>query len=67
MKQRSVVLFLRLKGLSKKAIHPELVAVVQEDAVSRPSVTIFCSARRLFWAWIRKTPHHRPKMMVSMK
>jgi hypothetical protein len=34
MEQRSVVLFLRSKGLSKKAIHHEFVAVLQENAVS---------------------------------
>jgi hypothetical protein len=39
MDQRSVVLFLRLKGLSKRAIHDELVAVLQENAVSYSSVT----------------------------
>jgi carbamoylphosphate synthase small subunit len=42
MEQRSVVLFLRLKGLSKTAIHihDELVAVLQENAVSHSSATI---------------------------
>jgi hypothetical protein len=34
MEQRSIVLFLRLKGLSKMAIHYKLVAVLQENAVS---------------------------------
>jgi hypothetical protein len=34
MEQRSVILFLRLKGLSKKAIHYKLVAVLQENVVS---------------------------------
>jgi hypothetical protein len=34
MEQRSIALFLRLKDLSKKAIHHELVAVFQENAVS---------------------------------
>jgi hypothetical protein len=33
IEQRSVVLFLRLKGLSKKAIHHELVAMLEENAV----------------------------------
>jgi hypothetical protein len=42
MEQRSVVFFLRFKGLSKTAIHDELVAVLQEDAVSYLSVTRFC-------------------------
>jgi hypothetical protein len=41
MEQRSVVLFLRLKDLSKKAIYQELVAVLQENAVSYSSVTRF--------------------------
>jgi hypothetical protein len=67
MEQRSVVLFLRLKGLSKKAIRYELVAVLQENAVSCSCVTRFCSAGRLFWARMRKGPYHRPKMMASMK
>jgi hypothetical protein len=49
MEQRSVALFLRLKGLSKKAIHHELVAVLQENAVSYSSVTRFYSAGKLFW------------------
>jgi carbamoylphosphate synthase small subunit len=39
MDQRSVVLFLRLKGLSEKVIHHELVAVLQENAVSYLSMT----------------------------
>jgi hypothetical protein len=39
--------------------------VPRENAVSYSNVTN--SARRLFWAWIRKTPHHRPKMTASMK
>jgi hypothetical protein len=50
MEQRSVVIFLRLKSLSKKAIHHDLVAVLQENAVSYSSVTRFYSAERLFWA-----------------
>jgi hypothetical protein len=50
MKQRSVVLFLQLNGLSKKSIHNELVVVLQENAISYSSVTRFYSARRLDWA-----------------
>jgi hypothetical protein len=50
MEQRRVVLCLRLKAFSKKAIHHELVAVLQENAVSYSSVTRFDSAWRLFWA-----------------
>jgi hypothetical protein len=42
MEQGIVVLFLRLKGLSKKAIHRELVAVLQGNAVFYSSVTRFC-------------------------
>jgi hypothetical protein len=38
MGQRSAVLFLRLKGLSKKAIHRELVAMLQKNDVSYSSV-----------------------------
>jgi hypothetical protein len=34
MEQKTVVSFLRLEGLSKKAIHHELVVVLQENAVS---------------------------------
>jgi hypothetical protein len=41
MEQRSVVLFLRLKGVSKKAIYRELVAVLYQNAVSDSSVTRF--------------------------
>jgi hypothetical protein len=37
MELRNIVLFLRLKGLSKKAIHYELVAILQENAVSYSS------------------------------
>jgi hypothetical protein len=48
MEQGSVVLFLRLKGFSKKAIHHELVAVLQEIIVSYSSVTRFYSAGRPF-------------------
>jgi hypothetical protein len=50
MEQRIAVLFLRLKGLSKKAIHHELVAVLQKNTVSYSSVTRLYSPRRLFWA-----------------
>jgi hypothetical protein len=42
MEQRNILPFLRLKGFSKKAIHHELVAVFQENAVSYSSVTRFC-------------------------
>jgi hypothetical protein len=49
--------FLRLKGLSKKAIHHEFVAVLQENAVLSSSERRFDSVERLFWAWIRKRPH----------
>jgi hypothetical protein len=49
MEQRSAVLFLQLKGLSKKAIHHELVAVSHENSVSYLSVTRFYSAKKLFW------------------
>jgi hypothetical protein len=42
MEQRSVVILLRLKGLSKKTMHYELVAVFQENAVSYSSMTRFC-------------------------
>jgi hypothetical protein len=41
MKQRNVALFLRLKSLSKKAIYHELVALLQENAVSYSNVTRF--------------------------
>jgi hypothetical protein len=47
MEKRRNVLFLRLKSLSKKAIHYELVAVLQENAVSYSSVTRSHSAGRL--------------------
>jgi hypothetical protein len=42
MERRSVVLFLRLKDLSKKAINHKLVVVLQENVISYSSVTIFC-------------------------
>jgi hypothetical protein len=41
MEQRNVVLFLRLERLSKKAIDYELVAVLQDNAVSYSSVRKF--------------------------
>jgi hypothetical protein len=50
IEQRSVVLFLRLKDLSKKVIHHEFVKVLQENVVSYSSVTRFYSAGKLFWA-----------------
>jgi hypothetical protein len=43
MEQRNVVLFLRLKGLSENAIHSELAAVLQENAVSYSNVRRFYS------------------------
>jgi hypothetical protein len=42
MEQRRIVLLLRFKGLSRKAIHHELVALLQENAVSYSSATRFC-------------------------
>jgi hypothetical protein len=42
LEQRRVVLSLRLKDFSKKAIHYELVAVLQAKAVSYSSMRIFC-------------------------
>jgi hypothetical protein len=48
MEQKSVVLFLRLKNLSKTVIQHELVVVLQENIVSYSSMTRFSSARRLF-------------------
>jgi hypothetical protein len=50
MEQKSIVLFLRLKGLSEKAIHNERIAVLQENAVSYSSEMRFDSAERLFCA-----------------
>jgi transposase len=50
MEQRSVVLSLRLNDFSKKAIHHELVAVLQENAISYSNVRRFYSAGRLFRA-----------------
>jgi hypothetical protein len=42
MEQRSIVLFLRLEGLSEKDIDRELVVVLLENAVSYSRVTRFC-------------------------
>jgi hypothetical protein len=50
MEQKSVGLFVRLKGVSKKAIHHELMAVLSENAVSSSSVTRFYFAGRPFSA-----------------
>jgi hypothetical protein len=63
--QRSVVLFLRLKGLSKQAIHHELVAVLQENAVSYSSATRFF--REAISGLNSEGPHHHPKMLASTK
>jgi hypothetical protein len=41
MKQKSVVLFLQPKSLVRKVIRHELVAVVQEPAISYSSATRF--------------------------
>jgi hypothetical protein len=41
MEQKSIVLLLQLKSLSKKAIHYELVAVLQENTISYSIVTRF--------------------------
>jgi hypothetical protein len=41
MERRNIVLSLRLKGLSKKAIDHERVAVLQENVVSYSKVTRF--------------------------
>jgi hypothetical protein len=48
MEQRSVVLSLWLKDLSRKAIHQEFVAVLQENAVLYSSLMRCYSARRPF-------------------
>jgi hypothetical protein len=63
--QRSIVLSLRLKRLSKRP---------------SATILLWCSKRmscrtwmwrystgRLFWAWIRTRPHYRRTMMASMK
>jgi hypothetical protein len=42
MEQKSVILFLRLKRLSKKVIRHKFVAMLQKNAFSYSSVTIFC-------------------------
>jgi hypothetical protein len=42
MKQRNLVCFMRLKGLSKKVIHHELIAILQENAVSSSNMTRSC-------------------------
>jgi hypothetical protein len=47
--QRSIALFLPLKGISTTAIHHELVAMLQENALSHLSVTRFYSVERPFW------------------
>jgi hypothetical protein len=65
IEQRSTVLFLRLKGLSKRSSITSLLQCSRRIP-SRTRVWWDC-ARRLFWAWIRKRPHYHPKMMVSMK
>jgi hypothetical protein len=41
MEQRSIFRLLRLKGLSKKAIHRKFAAVLQENAVSYLNMTRF--------------------------
>jgi hypothetical protein len=50
LEQSSVALSLRLKGLSKKAIHYEHVPVFQENAASDSRMTSFYSARKIFLA-----------------
>jgi hypothetical protein len=57
MEQRNIVLFLQLKDISTTAIHHELVAILQEHALSHLNATRFYSTGRLFWVWIRKRPH----------
>jgi hypothetical protein len=49
MEQRSVALVLRLKVLSKKAIHHKFVTVPQENAVSYSNPTRFYSSGRPVW------------------
>jgi hypothetical protein len=49
MKQTSAVRVLRVKALSKKAIHYGLAAVLQENAVSYSGAMRFHSAGRLCW------------------
>jgi hypothetical protein len=41
MRQRSVCLFLALKGLSVWAIHDELTAVLGPDAIAYSTVTMY--------------------------
>jgi hypothetical protein len=48
--------FSATQGPLERAIHHELVAMLQENAVSYSSVMRFYSAGRRFWAWIRKKP-----------
>jgi hypothetical protein len=65
MEQRSVALFLQVKSLSKKAIHHELVAMLQENALSYSNVTRFCREPVLGRNWEDVSPS--PKAMASMK
>jgi hypothetical protein len=43
MEQKNVILFLQLKGLSKKTIHCRLVTVLEENPGSHSNVTRFCT------------------------
>ena len=47
MDQRSIALYLNKKGLNAKEIHNELVDVLQEEAVSYPTVTRYLREGRL--------------------
>jgi hypothetical protein len=43
MEQRNIVLFLRVKRLSKKVIRHEVNAMLQENIVTYSNVTRFCT------------------------
>jgi hypothetical protein len=62
MDQRSICLFLAMKGLSARDLHNELVAVLVPDAIAYSTVTSYLR-RRQFPA-ISSEPSHEPPMTI---
>jgi hypothetical protein len=67
MEKRSAVLILRLKGLSKKAIHQKLVAVLQENAFSYLSVTRFRKGAISGLKWEETSSSRKDDSLDEMK
>jgi hypothetical protein len=64
MDQRSICIFLAMKGLSFRDIHNELIAVLGPDATAYSTVTKYLRQRHL-WALSSDTPDKSPTKIID--